>query len=227
MDYMHAKDGSIRELINGIPAATPYVYQELKPESSHSFEIGYKGVIAERVSVDAYGYWGKYKDFLGRNLLADIAGGQVYSTVVNSSNTVKTHGFGFGVDYSLSRNLNFFFNVYSDVLTDVPNGFQAFFNTPAYRLNSGFSSAGLGKSKRAGFNITLHWQDAFQWDGELANGPVNAFTSLDAQVSYKFPGIRSMLKLGATNLFNHYYKNAYANPEVGGLYYVCVAYNIL
>jgi outer membrane receptor protein involved in Fe transport len=64
-------------------------------------------------------------------------------------------------------------------------------------------------------------------EGELANGPVNAFTTVDAQVNYKFPKIGSMIKLGGTNVFNHYYKNAYANPEVGALCYVSFAYNIL
>lgn len=35
-----------------------------------------------------------------------------------------------------------------------------------------------------------------------------------------------MIKLGGSNIFNHYYKNAYANPEVGGLYYVSFGYNL-
>ncbi|MCW3117202.1 MAG: TonB-dependent receptor [Chitinophagaceae bacterium] len=68
-----------------------------------------------------------------------------------------------------------------------------------------------------GFNVTLHWQDAFMLDGELANGPVTAFTTIDAQVNCKFPKIKSMIKLGGTNLSNHYYKNAYANPAIGGI----------
>ncbi|MES1216204.1 MAG: TonB-dependent receptor [Bacteroidota bacterium] len=227
MDYMQAKSGNVHELINGIPSANPYVYKEFKPESSSSFEMGYKGVIAEKLLIDAYGYLGQYKDFLGRNVLVNLSNGQVFSTVVNSTTKVKTHGFGLGLDYSLQKNFNLFLNAYSDVITDVPTGFQAFFNTPKYRLNAGFGNTGLGKSNRTGFNVTLHWQDAFMWDGELANGAVNAFTTMDAQVNYKFPKIKSMVKLGATNLFNHYYKNAYANPEVGGLYYVSLAYNVL
>ena len=64
------------------------------------------------------------------------------------------------------------------------------------------------------------------WDGELANAPVNAFTTVDAQVSYNIPKIRSMIKLGGSNIFNHYYKNAFANPEVGGLYYIGFGYHL-
>ena len=227
MDYMGSKDGNIQELVNGVPAGRPYVYKEFKPESNRSFEIGYKSIIADKLLIDVYGYWGQYKDFLGRNALINLSNGAVYSTVVNSATKVKTHGFGLGLDYTTRNNFNVFLNGYSDVITDVPAGFQAFFNTPKYRLNAGVGNSGFGQSRRAGFNVVYHWQDAFTWDGELANGPVHAFTSLDAQVNYKFPKIRSMVKLGATNLLNHYYKNGYANPEIGGLYYVSIAYNVL
>ena len=151
----------------------------------------------------------------------------MYSTVVNSTTEVKTHGFGLGLDYRMPRNYSLFFNGYTDVITDVPTGFQSFFNTPKYRFNTGVANSGLGKKKLWGFNLLFRWQDAFQWDGELANGPVDAFSTLDAQVSYKLPKIKSVVKLGGTNVFNKYYKTGYANPEIGGVYYVSFGFNIL
>ena len=226
-DYMKSKSKTVVELVNGVPSSTPYIYKELKPESVRSFEVGYKGLIANKLLIDAYTYFGKYQDFLGRNALFQPSTGQVYSTVVNSSTEVKTHGFGLGIDYQLPAAYSLSFNIYSDVITDVPAGFQSYFNTPKYRLNAGFGNAGLGKSKLIGFNTVVHWQDAFDWDGELANGPLKAFSTIDAQVNYKLPKIRSMIKFGGTNILNHYYQNAYGNPKIGGLYYVSLAYNIL
>ena len=85
----------------------------------------------------------------------------------------------------------------------------------------------LGKSKRIGFNVVMRWQDAFYWEGELAYGNVDAFATLDAQVNYKFPKIKSMIKLGGTNITNHYYQNAFGNPKIGGLYYATFAFNVL
>ena len=227
VDFMNTKSKTVVELVNGVPSSAPYVYKELKPESVRSFEAGYKGLIANKLLIDAYTYFGKYQDFLGRNALYQPSTGKVYSTVVNSSTQVKTHGFGFGLDYQLPAAYSIFFNVYSDEITNVPSGFQSYFNTPKHRLNTGFANSGLGKNKRIGFNAVLHWQDKFTWDGELANGPLKAFTTLDAQVNYKFTKIRSMIKLGGTNVFNKYYQNAYGNPKIGGLYYVSLAYNIL
>jgi hypothetical protein len=36
-----------------------------------------------------------------------------------------------------------------------------------------------------------------------------------------------MLKIGATNLLNEYYRSAVGNPGIGGLYYVSFAYGVL
>lgn len=35
-----------------------------------------------------------------------------------------------------------------------------------------------------------------------------------------------MLKLGGTNILNHYYRDAFGNPMIGGLYYLSVGYNV-
>ncbi len=225
-DYLNSKKNTIVELINGIPDTKPYAFPELKPESMTSFELGYKGLIAKRLLIDAYGYWGNYENFLGRNAVYQVNTNKIFSTVVNSSTKVKTYGYGLGMEYQLDKGFSVFFNGYSDVLTDIPSGFQAYFNTPKYRLNAGIANSGMGKKKLFGFNLSYHWQDAFEWDGELANGPVNAFSTLDAQVSYRIINLRSLVRIGATNLTNHYYKNAYANPRIGGVYYASLAYNI-
>ena len=223
MDTMNAKSNTIID----IATQQPFVYRELKPENMRSYEIGYKGSIADKLLIDAYAYTGKYEDFLGRNAVYVVEDDKVYSTVLNSNTNVKTHGYGLGIEYALPSNFKVFFNGYSDVLTDVPQGFQSYFNTPKYRANAGFSNAGLGKNKRIGFNIVWRWQDAFTWDGELANGTIPAFHTIDGQVNYKFPKIKSMIKIGGTNLMNRYYKNGFGNPEIGGLYYASFGFNIL
>lgn len=224
MDYMHADKNAILEVT---PIGTiPYVYKEFKPERMQSFEVGYKALIAEKLMIDAYGYLGHYEDFLGRNVLVQASTGNVFSTVVNSDTKVKTHGFGVGFDYQLPNNFSAFLNAYSDVITDVPSNFESYFNTPKYRMNVGFANSGFGKNKHFGFNAMLHWQDAFYSEGDLANGPVNAFSTIDAQVSYRIPKIRSMIKLGGSNILDHYYKNSFGNPQIGGLYYISFGYNL-
>jgi outer membrane receptor protein involved in Fe transport len=222
LDYMGVEKNPVIDMSTNAPLQ----YKEFKPESMRSFEVGYKGLINKKLLVDAYGYIGKYQDFLGRIGLYQPSTGKVYSIVVNSTTKVNTSGFGLGLDYRLPSNYSVFFNVYSDVISNVPSGFQSYFNTPKYRLNAGFGNSGFGKSKRFGFNALFRWQDAFMWDGELANGPIKSFTTIDAQVNYQFPKIKSMFKLGGSNILNKYYQTGYANPKIGGVYYASFAFNI-
>jgi outer membrane receptor protein involved in Fe transport len=229
MNYMNADKNPVYQIkADGSIETKSYVYKEFKPETMRSFEVGYKSYIKNKLLIDAYAYFGKYEDFIGRIGLYQPATNEAFSITVNSTNKVKTHGFGLGLDYRFTPSeYSIFFNIYSDVITNVPAGFKAYFNAPKYRLNAGFANSGLGKSKRVSFNVMMRWQDSFMWEGELANGPVKSFTTVDAQVSYKLPKIKSMLRLGGTNITNHYYQNAYANPKIGAVYYLSYAYNIL
>jgi outer membrane receptor protein involved in Fe transport len=74
--------------------------------------------------------------------------------------------------------------------------------------------------------VAYRWQDEFFYTSTLANGMVPAYHTVDAQVSYKLPKIRSVIRLGGNNILNEYYITAIANPSIGGLYYVAFAYNI-
>ncbi len=223
MDYMHASKNPVFEMTGS--TLTPYTYKEFKPESMTSFEVGYKAMIQKKLLVDVYAYLGKYRDFLGRNVLVQPATGEVYSTVVNSTTEVKTSGFGASIEYQMRKNYNFFASVYSDDISNVPAGFVSFFNTPRYRMNAGLGNDGLGKKQKFGFNIVWHWQDGFYSDGDLASGSVGAFNTIDAMVSYKISR-NSMVKIGGSNVLNHYYQNSFGNPKVGGLYYASVAFGL-
>ncbi len=213
-------------------------YAQLKPEAISSFELGYKGlVLHSKLLIDIYGYYGQYTDFLGRKIVvqnktgaaisqADTLAGQIYSIPLNSTDKVKTYGFGVGMDYRLPRNFTIGFNVASDNLTDVPTNFVASFNAPKYKANASVGNTGFGKAKRLGFMVAYRWQDAFYYQGDLANGDLPPNQTLDAQISYKLPKTKSILKLGSTNLLNQYYYNAVGNSRIGGLYYVSFGYNI-
>jgi outer membrane receptor for ferrienterochelin and colicin len=208
-----------------------------KPESMNSYEIGYKGLIMDnRLLIDAYGYYGEYSNLLTRiNVVqspngtksALLATANSFSISVNSPNTVFTSGYGLSLEYWLQNNFYINGNFFSDEIHGVPTGFKAYFNTPQYRTNIGFGNRGFGYQKRIGFNVVWHWQESFYNQSDFIQGVVPAYSAVDAQVSYKLPEVKSIIKLGATNLTNHYYINATGNPSIGGLYYVSIYYNVL
>ncbi len=205
----------------------PYV--EFKPESVQSYEIGYKALLGQKLLVDAYYYFSEYKNFLSRRDVVQNPGTpsqQGYSIVVNSPSKVKASGWGLGVEYILPKNFSLSANVSSDELGDVPDKFLTSLNTPKYRTNLSLSNSGFGSQNRLGFNISWRWQDKFYYENDFASGDVPAYHTLDAQVSYRKPEIKSTFKIGASNLLNQYYRTSMGNPSIGGLYYVSFGYNL-
>lgn len=210
----------------------------LKPEIANSYEIGYRGLLTKDLLVDAYGYFSAYKDFLGRKAVGRALGGSTvkqmllspfttdnYSFVYNSPNTVNAIGWGVSVNYNITKGYRLGVNVSGDQLHNIDSGLVTFFNTPKVRFNITLGNEQVNGSNW-GFNILYRWQDKMLWEGTFGTGEVNSFSSLDAQVSYRLPKIKSLIKLGATNLLNKYYTSAFGNPSVGGLYYVSFGYNV-
>ncbi len=217
----------------------PYTPNDLKPESLSSFEAGFKGLMLQgKLLVDVYGYFGTYKDFLGRKVtvqkigggtiaLSDTLNGYRYSIPVNSTAKVKTYGFGLSVDYRLPLNFTVGGNLSSDNLKDVPSDFVAYFNAPKYKANLSVGNSGFGPAKRLGFNVAYRYQGSFYYQGDFASDNLPEVHTVDAQISLKLPKAnKSVLKIGATNLLNERYYNAIGNSQVGGLYYVSFGYNI-
>lgn len=214
-------------------------FQKIKPETMNSFEIGYKGLITKKLLIDVYAYYSKYKDFIGRvavgrgvsevpaNAPRELASPFTtnnYSFVVNTPNNVKAFGWGIGINYQVLKGYEINTNISTDQLDNVPSTLFTQFNTPKVRYNIGFGNADMGKG--VGFNIIYRWQDKLNWQGTFATGDISAFSTLDAQVSYRIPKTKNLLKIGASNLLNKYYYSAIGNPLVGGMYYVSFGYNV-
>ncbi len=248
--YYHFKTNPIYSIDANLLAGKPtaITLPKFKAETVNSFEAGYKGLMLnKKLLIDLYGYYGIYKDFISRTLVAQSVNGNInvftdpntvkatlnnptksttYSVPVNIGGDVTTYGFGASFTYSLPANFEIGANVTSDRLDGVPDGFIASFNTPKYRTGVTFSNSGFGKSKKFGFNFSYRWQDDVNFQGDFATGFVPAFQTLDGQFSYKFPAQKVLLKIGATNLLNQYYRDGFGNATIGGLYYVSIGYNL-
>jgi len=230
---------SLASVLNGAPVQQNF--GEFKPESMSSFEIGYKALINKKLLIDFYVYTGEYTNFISgvtvlqsRNAanpqLADLADATkriAYSIATNAPGKVATSGWGLSADYLLPNNFSFSGSVYTDEIGSLPTGFVSYFNTPLFRANFGFNNSGFLLKNRLGFGVNVHYQDDFVYEGTFAVGKISSFNTVDAVLTYKVPTIKSMVKVGGTNIFNRYYQTAYGSPSIGGLYYVSFAYNIL
>ncbi len=67
---------------------------------------------------------------------------------------------------------------------------------PRTRLILGLGNTGFGHDNRFGFNINMRNQeDGYYFESDFRQGNIKGFTTIDAQISYKFPSTRSILKL--------------------------------
>jgi outer membrane receptor protein involved in Fe transport len=213
-------------------------FNEVKPESVSSYEIGYRGLVTRRFLLDAYGYYSKYTNFLGR-----IAVGQSAKTgspsqqdlfnpgdtrnlsyIQNTGTEIKAIGWGVTAEYELSRGFIAYGNIFSDELSNVPGDVITNFNAPQYRYNIGLRNNNVYRN--IGFNFVFKWQDHNYYESTFATGTLPSFGWLDGQITYKLPESKSMFRIGGTNLANFYARTGYGNPYVGGLYYVSYGYNI-
>lgn len=240
-------------ILAGQPKA--YDFPTFKPERVSTIEFGYKGLINNRLLIDAYYYNSTYHDFIGTIVLIQPTGAttrNVYATNRNYTSPIKTQGFGIGLDYSLPGNFQIGGNVSNNTLNTggvglfsgemnkntLEDGFQVKFNTPKYRYNVSVGNRNI-RSSGWGFNVIYRYQNAFEWQSALGNPNINissdvsnrpiipAYGTLDAQISKRVSSIHSIFKLGGNNILQKEYTTGWGNPTVGSMFYVGLTFDQL
>ncbi|GAB2550809.1 TonB-dependent receptor [Spirosoma aerophilum] len=225
------------------------------PERVETYEVGYKGLIGKKLFIDAYYYYNRFLNFLGGQVVVQgkspvtltdpvstlqlVSGStrNVYSYPTNSATQLKNAGWAIGAEYLLPGNFMVGANVSSNFLLDqdkIPAGFITFFNTPKYRYNLSFGNRNV-RGTGIGFNVVYRAQDSFLWEGTFGNTEatlrqqtiIPAYSTLDAQVSKKLTGLKSILKVGGTNLTGKLYTQSWGNPSVGSMYYISLTFDQL
>lgn len=223
----------------------------LKPEQAKVFEVGYRGLIGEHFSFDVNYYFNSYRDFLLNTVViepesdvllpdgsvnpgaaADILQGNshLYQLYTNAADKVTSQGSTIGLTYQFDRGYSLGGNLtYAslDLQEANPDEIPAF-NTPKYRTSVLFGNDEL--TKNLGFNVAWRWQDTYDWYGtftQMRPGTIEAYSIVDAQVSYKLRPLKSVVKLGAFNLFNNQVYQAYGSPSIGAIYYVSLTFDQL
>ncbi len=232
----------------------PYTtWAPIKPEHVQVFEVGYKGTFANRLLIDLYYYHNIYNDFITTTkvrqaqdtdgnptdpfndptqaALFGLLSGNASNTFQiyqNNTETVKSHGAAFGLDYifykSYRAGMNYSWNkLITEGLSD---DFLDEYNTPEHTVNITFGNMYL--TENLGFNIAWRWQSAFTWNSPFVqNGQVPAYQTMDAQVSYRFSTLKTTLKLGGSNILNKRYFTFYGGPTLGAIYYISLTFDEL
>jgi iron complex outermembrane receptor protein len=219
-------------------------FNPVKPERIRSIEVGYKSVIDNNFLIDISYYYNIYNSFITQVTVVtaaeDANGNPNYLTILNSSadNTysiytnapdqVKAQGAVAGLTYNLPRGYVISGNYNWNKLGKVPVGFISEFNTPENKVNFSFGNRKI--TEKLGFNVMWRWQSAFNWQSSFTNYtlyPVPSYNTIDAQVSYRVPHIKSLIKLGGSNILNKKYIQSGGGPNIGAIYYVSLTFDEL
>lgn len=206
----------------------------VQPEQQKSFEVGYKGLLGTKLLVDLNYYYTSYENFIGGEIVASknatthqgraIVAGSLFSPYTNSKQEVTSDGVGLGITYSLPKNfiVNANYNFARYEAEESPS-FRAGFNTPENRI-----SIGVGNRKiidNLGFNVNFRWQQEFQWVSSYGIWNVPEYGVVDAQLNYKLSKLKSMIKVGATNIGGGDYRTNLGSPFIGQQYYISITFD--
>ncbi|MEK6782085.1 MAG: TonB-dependent receptor [Bacteroidota bacterium] len=203
----------------------PFVIPVFGPERVTAIEVGYKGLhLDKKLLVDGYVYRNVYNGFLATQVLAQFPNTpeeKRYETTISTDFPITTYGWALGADVMLPRGFLLRSNVnYNSFQLEgqPPTGFQSSFNTPRYRYNLSIGNHAIFRNM--GFNINWRWQQKFLWESNFGVADIPAFATLDASISIPMQKMKSTLKIGGSNLTNHYYTTNLGSAQIGGLYYV-------
>ena len=224
----------------------------VKPEKVTSAEVGYRGKF-NNLTVDFSMYYNKFKDFISQEKVVSPFYGSVdangdgevdvdplalaalanddwqgYSNYTNSKVDVDSYGASLGLslkvlgDFDLSGSYTF---TKQDFDQEANPGFVTNFNTPEHKFKASFGNADLFEN--FGFNVAYRFSDDYFWEATFGDGVVPEFHTVDAQINYTVPKIKSTFKAGATNLLGDEYFTAYGTGFIGSMYYVSWTINNL
>ena len=214
------------------------------PEQVTSIEVGYRGKF-ENLIVDFSAYHSTYNDFLSTELVIAPLYGNVsdgtppglplpisalaiansdfnaYSAYTNSKAVIKSYGAAIGLatkvysDFDLSANYTY---AYLDHDTDKYPDFNTNFNTPEHKFKASFGNPQLFKN--FGFNVAYRYSVEYEWEAAFGNGTIPEFQTVDAQINYSVPSLKSTFKAGANNLLGTEYFTMFGSGNIGSMYYL-------
>lgn len=243
------------QLFAAIEAAAPLLVKTnvdyVKPETVRAIELGYRGDL-KGFNIDLNGYYNTYNDFIGNlTVVAPYYGTasqggsfaapnaafqsafaltqndrRAYQLYTNTNVEIKSLGFGVGVSRKVYKNFELSANYnYAEFDFDQAKdpSFEAGFNTPKHRVKASLGNEKLFKN--FGFNVSGRWNSEYLYQSSFADGMISEATVIDAQINYSIPALKSVIKLGASNLGGKEYRQILGAGAIGSQYFASLTIN--
>ena len=195
------------------------------------------------MAIDVSGYYNKYKNFISNTTVVVPFYGEAgdgslsllalqngdffgYQTYTNSLADIESYGITAGIDARVLGNFTVGANyTYADLdfnQAAFPD-FRTNFNTPKHKVKASFGNTQLFEN--FGFQVNYRWSDSYFWQATFADGFIDAYTVVDAQVNYTLPQWNSVIKAGGSNILGDEYFSAIGTGAVGSIFYLSWTYS--
>ncbi len=198
----------------------------IAPETNTTWELGYKGVLADRLFIDITGYRSNFKKFMsplviianpllatptfafdaktGKQLTGSTGGIQIpltYFNVGNAQITGTDMGVKFLVTPTIAINGTASLQKLDTIERKPSDPIEATaFNSPTTKFNVGMDFANLYNNQlHAGF--TVRYVNGYQFLSGINAGKIPTFSTFDFTAGYKLPLYNSSINLSVQNLF--------------------------
>lgn len=226
-----------------------YQYGNFEPEKVETFEVGYKTQIKNFFSFDVVYY---HSTFLNKISSIDVIkvnpdkSTEVFNIVESFPDNTFQHGLAFSMNVRLPLNCYFTTNYSKDVSNSSLFSAENFAVTnslgnvladipPRNRWNFSLGNSNLFKTGIS-LNISYrHQSPSSNFTSIVAkaakatqNQPfIPALNLFDAQISKKISSLKTIVKLGGTNLGGDIYRTTIGNPYIGSTYYISLTFDEL
>ena len=202
-------------------------FDPIRPEINKTWELGYKGVVAQRLFVDVVGYRTHFDGFqsplvvianplLGANAttafnhktgvrITDAAGGPQVALTYFNAGEAKIRGIDAGLRFQLTDKIAASGSgsvvEIDTIIRKATDPVEATaFNSPSVRLTGGMDFTNVIQSVVAGF--TTRYVSKYDFRSGVNYGLVPAFGTLDLSASYRLPNRNAKILFQAQNIFS-------------------------
>ena len=217
------KDGfEVRNAANA-PVRT---YAPLEPEENQTWELGWKGLLGERLFVDVAAYYSRYENFMsplitianpfggaaatvayrdGQAVVDENGAPQIVLTYFNLGRA-RIYGTDAAARYVVNRKLDITGTVslleldeITGINTNVAGEVEATsLNSPSTKWTLGAQARDLGRWVGG---ATFRHVTGYRFNSGINKGHIPTHNTLDLNVGYKVPRFGSQVNLGISNLF--------------------------
>ena len=222
------KDGYV---IKNSAGAVVRTIDPIVPETNDTWELGYKGIIQDKLFLDITGYRSKFKKFMsplviianfltpaasggptfafnaktGTQLTGGTGGPQIPLTYFNVGDA-KIYGTDIGVRYLITPTIAFSgttsLQKLDTVIAKAGDPLEATaFNSPTSKANIGMDFTQIA-SKPASAGFTIRYVNGYNFRSGVNVGHIPTFSTFDLTAGYRLPAIGGRINLSVQNLFS-------------------------